>query len=77
MTNLNQPRNGEDPAFPLWDDEMNTKQSGLTKREEFAKAAMQGLASKEGNANAEFDTKLAVEYADALIVALNKEVSNG
>ncbi len=58
---------------------------GLTKREEFAKAAMQGLCvpctpgrhNANDSAEAQDKARMAVALADALIVALNKEVSNG
>ena len=48
-------------------------QQGLTKREEFAKAALQGLLSGDDFAEWTPATapKSAVEYADALIAALN------
>lgn len=50
---------------------------GLTKREEFAKAAMQGLIASdhEVNWNAKQIATFAVEQADALIAELNKEPS--
>lgn len=74
--------NGKDPAFPglekfeMFDDEkaryveVYKPSGGLTKREEFAKAAMQGLC-----ANYSYDGAIsfnAVEIADALIAALSK-----
>ena len=48
-------------------------QQGLTKREEFAKAALQGLLSGDDISYLTPATasKSAVEYADALIAALN------
>lgn len=51
---------------------------GLTKREAFAMAAMQGyLASypSDSSPNAVNVAKYSVEYADALIEALNKETA--
>lgn len=50
---------------------------GLTKREYFAAMAMQGLCSYgdgESNISNESAPILAVQMADALIAALNKEV---
>ena len=58
------------PAFPTTQDVGDT---GLTKREYFAAAAMQGML---GNMNRSTDPKYAaisaVQYADALINELNK-----
>lgn len=49
---------------------------GLTKREEFAKAAMQGMCGNEGeyaNASYERAAERSVTQADALLEALAKE----
>ena len=56
--------NGDDMAYPRF-----------TKREEFAKAAMQGLLAhpENGNRSPKITAQWAVEQADALIAALNKE----
>ncbi len=83
--------NPNDPAFKtdltrkdcLDDDEMCFQ--GLTKREEFAKAAMQGILANDGLAKSIHDKSLqsnstmergvsvfAINMADALIAALNK-----
>ena len=43
---------------------------GLTKREHFAGLAMQGLISNHGNEGAEAFASYAVEYANALLKAL-------
>lgn len=65
------------PAYPLanWQGDPDFA-AGLTKREAFAMAAMQGLAA--GGALAplsrwrDVTSRLAVEHADALIAELNK-----
>lgn len=50
-----------------------TLDKGITIRQEFAKAAMAGIISKEGMIlNGEYIAKYAVNYADALIAELNK-----
>jgi len=46
--------------------------SGLTKREYFAAAAMQGLCANESCAGFDEIALDAVKHADALIAALNK-----
>tara|TARA_R110002072_G_scaffold228108_1_gene384904 strand:- start:252 stop:488 length:237 start_codon:yes stop_codon:yes gene_type:complete len=43
---------------------------GLTKREHFAGLAMQALLAKHGNENADDCASYAVEYANALLKAL-------
>lgn len=49
------------------------RHDGLTKREYFAAAAMQGLVVFEGHSAEPAEAaKLAVQYADALIDALNE-----
>jgi len=71
--------NGVANAFPI-DVSNNPTQWGLTKREEFAKAAMQGLISSftEKGSIGTWGTeiketaKAAVEYADALLLELAK-----
>jgi len=73
-----------DQAFPLFtpptfdQDGMGVydpwKDSGLSKRELFAAMAMQGFCSVPGSiATADEISNWAVEQADALIEALNKE----
>lgn len=47
-------------------------EKGLTKREHFAAIAMQGILSSKLQISPELVTDYAVEYADALIEALNK-----
>lgn len=71
--------NGSDPAYPV---EVADRRSGLTKREEFAKAALSGLATKPtaDSSNVRYLGRRAAELADALIAALNaeeKEASDG
>lgn len=50
-------------------------EAGLSKREYFAAIAMQGLVSG-GYSQRPESAKLAVDYADALIIELNKEKPN-
>ena len=47
---------------------------GLTKREYFAAIAMQGILSSKIQTDSVFVANYAVEYADALIEALNKNL---
>lgn len=49
-------------------------QQGLTKREEFAKAAMQGFCADRSllELDADILSKWAIQQADSLIAALNK-----
>lgn len=63
----------DDLATPITD-RMGVR-GGLTKREEFAKAAMQGILadSKSVESEAHIIAHDAVVYADALIEALNKD----
>lgn len=51
-------------------------QQGLTKREEFAKAAMQGMLANQATARGDIAKVVAheaVEYADALLAKLNAQ----
>ena len=48
-------------------------QEGLTKRELFAAMVLSGRASTSDQATIRLNAKIAVELADALIEALNKE----
>lgn len=65
--------NPNDPAFGHGDMDHC---EGLTKREEFAKAAMEGLSRTANNLQGEnlaiLVSILAVRFADALIAQLNK-----
>lgn len=66
----------DDLAFPILD--RQNLRGGLTKREEFAKAAMQGLLAGAWRDNLDIQgktdvTNMAVKMADILIDALNKE----
>ncbi len=45
---------------------------GLTKREMFAMAAMQGILARAGSPDRSVNARLAVEYADALLKELEK-----
>lgn len=64
---------GTENVFPII---VDTEGIGLTKREHFAAMALQGLLANatyfEVENMPETDAKLAVEYADLLIAALNK-----
>ena len=46
--------------------------AGLTKREMFAMAAMQGLCAHDGPINSTLDCQAAVSYADELLAELEK-----
>lgn len=58
------------PAFPTTQDVGDV---GLSKREYFAAAALQGIISNGGYANEKRAAELAVDFADALINELNKK----
>ena len=66
---------GSSHAFPLWNEEHGHTEGGLTKREYFASVALQGMlaySGEEASGSPEIFARDAVEYADALIKALNK-----
>jgi hypothetical protein len=72
------PQQKTDPndfASPTGDHSGYTATAGLTKRERFAMAAMQGFAADPNMATTETKdvAKLSVTWADALIKALNEE----
>lgn len=77
------PTNPDTPVRPIYEPDDYTGKIiyGMTKREYFAAAAMQGLASKDyahlGAVDAEEISRAisstSVQLADALIVELNKE----
>lgn len=77
--------NGNDPGNPIPMDKAlsftdNPEYGlGLTKRERFAMAAMTGYMAHEftGHQDPHGVAEYAVNCADALIKALNKEVANG
>ena len=56
--------------------EMNSWQTGLTKREYFAAIAMQGFASSTHNISFKQQTEWAVISADKLIEELNKKAES-
>ena len=60
--------NGDTPAMPAEFKAMSP--CGLTKREEFAKTAMQGLLAAADQDYVPMD--VAVKYADELLAALNQ-----
>lgn len=76
MTNPNDPAF---PAEPKTQNYMGITYRGMTKREEFAKAAMQGLCANPdehiGNASPELRAKWACNEADALIAELSKDTA--
>lgn len=69
--------NPNDAAVPHYHDAGDLGQKGLTKREEFAKTAMQGFCANPefAEAHPEDIAEMAFAQADALIAALNKPVS--
>ncbi len=64
------------PAYQYASGAYDAPIDGVTKREYFAALAMQGMVSKDGSMVPGYDRSktagMAVEYADALIAALNK-----
>ena len=68
--------NGDKPAFTKLDHRQPPHPqiaNGLTKREDFAKAAMQGLLAREINGPSIRDmADTAVTFADALLTALEE-----
>lgn len=72
--------NGTLEAFPVViDAERGDYSPGLTKREEFAKAALQGMVANQqiydGGGGEDFVASAAVKLADALLAELAKERS--
>lgn len=79
--------NGDQPAYPTHGE--NAKGHGFTKREEYAKAAMQALLQDENTSRwlqrdsrynqTNFKEVVAInafEFADAMIAESNKEITN-
>lgn len=71
-----------EPAYPVAESEYMHYQTGLSIRTELAARAMQGLLAACSDAESDFPTAiscagLSLEYADALIEALNKGENNG
>lgn len=70
---------GDEPAYPMLqprgDFSMSRESSGMTIREAFAKAAMQGFLAQDTDGELERGdiTCWAVEHADALLAELAKE----
>jgi hypothetical protein len=63
---------GADSVSPTGDHNNIEPKAGLTKREIFAMAAMQGLCAHPSVATAESIAEAAVSVTDALITELNK-----
>lgn len=64
---------GNEPAYPAFDDNMDKMQTGLTIRQQFAMAAMQGLLSSPRQyTGLDWIVQNSVEIADALIAELNR-----
>lgn len=77
-------KNGDLPAFPAsgsWNDNqpdiISVQQEGLTKREEFARSAMQGMLSNRSYlADSQIKTticKLSIAYADEILAELEMD----
>jgi|TARA_B110000908_G_scaffold167345_1_gene220114 hypothetical protein len=64
--------NADKPAMPLHDDAL-AGYEGLTKREHFAGLAMQSLLAHYGTDGADECASYAVEYANALLKALEPD----
>lgn len=66
-----------EPAHPIILPEGGAESDGLTKRESFAKSALQGLLANPNDSNAashvDFYAETAVKIADGLVKALNHE----
>lgn len=70
--------NPNNPAFPVVDyGHSEAAGDGMTIRCELAKAAMQGLLANPNEYSVESTINSAVEYADALIAALNAADTKG
>lgn len=71
--------NGNEPAYPHLHDscqQVNSSEHwpGLTKREVFVKAAMEGLLARYGGSELPADiAKWAIEYANAVLEACEKQ----
>lgn len=66
-------KNGDLPAIPMWCEQIEQQLHGLTKREMFAMAAMQGLASESCRYGSPCDMAHdAVKLADALLAELER-----
>ena len=63
----------DDNAFPIFDREGFSLSEGITKREYFAAAALQGLLATSVPLGGKTVAQLAVEAADSLIFELNKQ----
>lgn len=66
--------NGEHPAYPI-ESAINAGDSaafGLTKREAFAMAAIQGICGREYYMTPEEAAEIAIKTADALLKALEQ-----
>lgn len=69
-------KNGNESAYPTFETNPDTYHGGLTKREEFAKAAMQGILAgrnHEADLQDEVLVRWAIEIADELLKQLEKE----
>lgn len=65
-------KNADMPAGAIPSTSGNELYLGLTKREMFAMAAMQGILTRAGSPDRNMIAKTAVEYADALLKELDK-----
>lgn len=66
----------DDSAFPIFGDDGDVNEYGLSKREYFAAIAMQGILAKGDISIAEYVAQYAIQQADELITALNRSDSN-
>jgi len=68
---------GKEPSFPTSSLETAFGYTGLTKREQFAAMAMQGMLARQ-DFGYDGAADKSVKYADALLIALaESEVTNG
>lgn len=57
------------PAFPRQANMTNGGSAGMTLRDYFAAKAMQGLISRQGSPDLEYESRLAYQMADAMLAA--------
>ena len=67
-------KNGDLPAMPMWCEQLEQQLYGLTKREQFAAMAMQGLLAKHGDDDYQCEqiASYAAAHADALLKELER-----
>ena len=64
-------KNGDLPAMPMWCEQLEQQLYGLTKREQFAAMAMQGILANSSNSMS-YVARDAVLMADELLAELER-----